>query len=68
MARRVLAVSGSNFDVVALATAVEEIRESIRAVVAGLMDDGFSEEQARAITTGIMARMGKGSSDEQDEG
>lgn len=58
----------SDFDTVALATAVDEIRETLRAVVAGLMNDGFSEEQARAIATGIMARMGKGSSDEQDEG
>lgn len=57
----------AGFDVTALAEAVDQIRETIRAVVAGLMSDGFSEEQARAITTGIMARMGQ-RSDEQDEG
>lgn len=58
----------SDFDVDALATAVDQIRETLRAIVAGLMDDGFSEEQARTITTGIVARMGKESSDGQDEG
>lgn len=36
------------------AAALDTIRELLRATVAGLMADGFSEEQARQIATHII--------------
>lgn len=36
-----------------LARGVDEIREMVRAVVAALVDDGFTDEQAREIVTAI---------------
>ena len=45
-----------------LAAAVEEMREAFRAFVAGLIEDGFTEEQARALVVGIY--VGKGGDDE----
>lgn len=39
-----------------MAASIEMMREALRAMVAGLMQDGFTEEQAREITTAIMSR------------
>jgi hypothetical protein len=38
-----------------LAEGIENLRESLRAMVKGLMADGFSENQAREIVTGVFA-------------
>lgn len=35
------------------AKALDEIREMLRATVAGLVADGFTDEQAREIVTGL---------------
>lgn len=43
-----------------LATGVEEMREATRAMVAGLVEDGFSDEQAREIVTGLWRSAGRG--------
>lgn len=43
-------------DYVAFAVSLDYMRETLRAMVAGLIEDGFSEEQAREITTAIMSR------------
>jgi hypothetical protein len=42
-----------------LAAGVDALRESLRAAVAGLVDDGFTEDQARAIVAAVMAAHGK---------
>jgi hypothetical protein len=39
-----------------LAASIENMREIFRAMVAGLMDDGFTEEQARALVVEITTR------------
>jgi hypothetical protein len=54
----------SNVDFEALAAGVAEMREAVRAMVAGLMTDGFSEEQARDIVAGIWRSTGKKSSED----
>lgn len=36
-----------------LAQSVDAMREMVRALVAGLVDDGFTDEQARTIVAGI---------------
>lgn len=41
-------------DYVEFASALDTIRELLRATVVGLMADGFSEEQARQIATHII--------------
>lgn len=38
-----------------LAQGIEQMREMIRAMVAGLVADGFTDEQARAIIAGMFA-------------
>lgn len=43
----------SNINFNELAQSVEELREVIRAMVAGLTTDGFTDEQARGIVAGI---------------
>jgi uncharacterized membrane protein YebE (DUF533 family) len=43
-----------NFD--ELAESIENMREIFRAMVAGLMADGFTEEQARALVVEITTR------------
>ena len=42
-----------------VAHGVEEMRETFRAMVAGLIADGFTDEQARDIIAGIWRQMGK---------
>lgn len=37
-----------------LATAVDEMREALRVMVAGIVADGFTDEQAREIVVAIM--------------
>lgn len=41
----------------ALAEAIDEMRETVNAVVQGLISDGFDEDQARTIATGIFGSM-----------
>lgn len=38
-----------------IATAVENLREMARAVVAGLMTDGFTDREAHAITARVLS-------------
>jgi hypothetical protein len=38
-----------------LAVGLDNLRETLRAMVAGVMQEGFSEEQAREIVTGVFA-------------
>lgn len=47
-----------------LAAAVENMREGFRAMVAGLVADGFTDEQARALVVAIMTN--KRDEDEDD--
>jgi hypothetical protein len=47
-----------------LANSVEEMREIFRAMVAGLVADGFTEEQARALVVEITTRQIKEDEDE----
>lgn len=42
-------------DYEALATGLDQYRECLRAMVAGLMADGFTDRQARALVTRLMA-------------
>lgn len=37
----------------ALAEGVEELREMMRAIVAGLMTDGYTEDQARELAIAV---------------
>lgn len=39
----------------ALAEGLQNLRETLAIMVAGLINDGFSEEQARVIITGVMS-------------
>ncbi len=39
-----------------LAGSIDQMREIFRAMVAGLMEDGFTEEQARALVVEITTR------------
>jgi hypothetical protein len=39
----------------ALAAGVDEMRESLRAMVAGVQADGFTEREARVIVVGYFA-------------
>lgn len=50
---------------VALAEGVDEIREHLRAVVAGVMADGFDEAQARVIVVGFFASITNRSREEE---
>lgn len=43
---------------------IAQMRESMKAVIAGLMADGFSEEQARDIVAGFWRMAGKDKTDE----
>lgn len=53
----------SDIDFNEIAEVVDQLRETCRAVVAGLMDDGFTEREARAICAGVFAMR----SDERSE-
>jgi len=39
-----------------LADGLERLRETLQAMVAAIMEEGFSEDQARDITTAILCR------------
>ena len=43
-------------DFEALAESIDSMREIFRAMVAGLIEDGFTEEQARALVVEITTR------------
>lgn len=47
-----------------LAASIETMREAFRAMVAGLVADGFTDEQARAIVVAIMTNKVEEGSDE----
>lgn len=51
-------------DFEALAAAVDALRELVNAMVAGLTRDGFTEEQARIIATGVFASIEGGKPDD----
>jgi len=44
-----------------LAVAVETMREAFRAMVAGLIEDGFTDEQARQLVVAVFINQGGGS-------
>lgn len=58
--------STTGIDYEALATGVDEMREVIRAMVAGLVADGFDDPQARDIVAGLWRTLGKKTT--EDEG
>lgn len=37
-----------------LANSVDDVREMMRAIVAGLVADGFTDREARAIVAGVL--------------
>lgn len=43
-----------NIDFKLLADSMDEIREALNAMVAAMVSDGFTEEQAREIVTSLM--------------
>lgn len=49
----------ANIDYSEMAVGVDTLRETLRVMVAAIMAEGFSEEQAREITTGILRRTPK---------
>lgn len=49
----------SSIDFDLLAQGVEDLRESLRAMVAGLVADGFTDREAREILVGIWRMQGK---------
>jgi hypothetical protein len=42
-----------------LADGIEKLRETLRAMVAGIMAEGFTEEQARDITVAVLTNKGE---------
>jgi len=50
----------SGFDYAALATGVDQLREALRAMVAGIVADGFTDREARVIVAGMFATMKPG--------
>lgn len=49
------------YDFNQLAAGVDELREALQAMVAGLVADGFTDEQARDIISGLWRTMGRDS-------
>lgn len=47
-----------------LAKSIEQTREVLRAVVAGLVADGFTDEQARSLVVSMMEHASKAGDDE----
>lgn len=52
-------MSNEQFDFTEFATAIDDVREAMRAMVAGLMSDGFTEEQAREMVAGMWRMAGR---------
>lgn len=52
-------------DYAQLAADVDTFREVVSAIVAGLISDGFTDRQARALVTGVI---GKGFDPKEDQG
>lgn len=48
-------MASGGIDFQALAESVDELRETLRAIVAGLVQDGYTEAQARQIVVGMWA-------------
>lgn len=44
----------SGVDYAALAEGMDQLREVLRAMVAGLVSDGFTDEQARRLVTRVL--------------
>ena len=42
-------------DYTELASGIDNLRETLRAMVSGVMQEGFNEEQAREIVAGVFA-------------
>ena len=55
-----------DIDYLALMRWIQEVRDSLEALVAALVNDGFSEEQARDLVVS-MYRMGASNREERDE-
>lgn len=45
----------SQSEYIKLAEAVDEVRETVRALVAALVQDGFTDREARTIAAGVFA-------------
>lgn len=45
----------STIDYTEIAALLDDLRETCRAVVAGLMEDGFTDREAHAICAGVFA-------------
>ena len=54
----------TGIDFVALAEGLEELREAMSAMVSGLVQDGFTDREARAIIAGVLGYKDKASGDE----
>ena len=52
-------MTDTGIDYEALAATVEGVREMVNATVRGLIEDGFTDEQAREITTAFFRTVGK---------
>lgn len=52
-------------DFTEIASMVDQLRETCRAIVAGLMDDGFTKREAHAICAGVFAP--KSDEDEEEQ-
>lgn len=50
-----------------LAQGVDDVREIVRALVAALVQDGFTDREARVITASVFAGMIEQSKDEEQE-
>lgn len=51
-----------------LAKSVDNVRESLRALVAGLMEDGFTDEQARSLVVSMFQMFAKADDETEEEG
>ena len=53
-------------DIENLADSIDNVREALGAMVAALVADGFTDEQAREIVTSLMTMSTKKDSDDDD--
>lgn len=50
-----------------LAQAIDATRETVRALVVGLMADGFSDSEARDIVAGLFRNLRRTDEDEEED-
>ena len=57
----------TRLDFKALAETVDDMREMTRALVAGLVADGFTEREARTVVTSMLAMAANSAQEKGDE-